>query len=417
MNDIITHIGKYCLSQEINNIRLVNKQWSEHISINKEKFQLNLNHNKITLINANINYFNWLFKYLNKYYPKVHKITINFTEVNNILISLNMLSLFANLFYWQDIQSQKICIKKQPTIILNLTNTTSIYLYHILHGLSNALVNTASYHNFYYHDHPINYNPISLNVSLLEPEFIDIMGANSINNAYKLVSRICVLNSIKLHLENHYLLFISPFCMSVLDTIHIINDNTIFEIYPIHLEPFNCPNVIIDMRILNNQIYGIEYITQYNSHLSFINIDLMNRLLEKNNHLRHVCLYSLIISNDQFNIFIDKFNNFIQYYPDQVTISLYNINDIRNANLIYQILPYIKEICLISNEPEDWIVSHIIYYLMQENPKIKLIWNITNIPPLCINNKETCLEHIKNNNNINIIWQFVSESLKISKPF
>lgn len=410
MNDIITHIGKYCSSQDIKNLRLVNKQWSEHISINKESIELTLNHSKITVINANTHYFNWLFKYLNKYYPKVHKMTITFTEVNSILMPVNIISLFVNLFYWQDIQSQKINkihLENSPNITVNLNNTTSIYVYHILNGLSSALINTASYHNFYYHDHPINYNPIKLNISLLEPEFIDIMGVQSLNLVYKLVSRVCVLSSIKLHLENHYLLFISPFCLSVKDTIHITSDNTIFEVLPIHLESFrHCPNIILDMKIFNNHIYGVEYITQFNSHVSYININLMDRLLHINSRIRHLSLYSLIISNDQCNTFIDKFTAFIQMHPDEVSLSLYNINDIRNAYIIHKILLHIKEIYLISNEPEDWIVSHIIYYLMGENPKIKLIWNIPDVQPILLTSKEDCLGH--KNNNINILWQFVN---------
>jgi hypothetical protein len=411
MNDIITQIGKYCSSQDIKNLRLVNKQWSEHISINTETIELTLNHSKIAVINANTHYFNWLFKYLNKYYPKVHNMTINFTEVNSILMPVNIISLFVNLFYWQDVQSRKLNkthLEKSPHITLNLKNTTSIYVYHILNGLSSALINTASYHNFYYHDHPIQTNPISLNVSLLEPEFIDIMGVQSINAVYKLVSRVCVLSSIKLHLENHYLLFISPFCISVKDTLHITSDNTIFEVLPIHLEPFrHCPNIILDMKILNNHIFGIEYITQFNSNISYINMNLMDRLLNKDNRIRHLCLYSLIVSNDQCNTFIDKFTAFIQVHPNEVTFSLYNINDIRNAHIIYKILPYIKNVYLISAEPEDWIVSHIIYYLMEENPKLKLVWNIPDVPSILLNSKEDCLEHIKNNNNINILWQFV----------
>ena len=407
MNDIITHIGKYCSSQDIKNIRFLNKQWSEHISISKDDVQLTLNHSKIAVINANTYYFNWLFKYLNKYYPRVHKITINFTEVNSILVPVSLISLFVNLFYWQDIQSNKPNLENTPVIILNLKNTTSIYLYNILNGLSSALINTASYHNFYYHNHPIQANPISLNVSLLEPEFIDIMGIQSINSVYKLVSRVCVLSSIKLHLENHYLLFISPFCMSVKNSIHITSDNTIFEILPIHLEPFkHCPNIILDMKIINNHVYGLEYVTQFNYHLSYLNIDLIYKLLERNSRIRHLCLYSLIISNDQCNIFVDKFLNFIQYYPNEVTLSLYNINDIRNAYIIHKVLPYIKEICFVSSNSEDWIVSHIIYYLMELNPKIKIIWK-SDIQPIIINSKEDCLEYMKQNNNINILWQFI----------
>ena len=406
MNDIITQIGKYCSSQDIKNLRLVNKEWSEHISINKESIELTLNHSKITVINANTHYFNWLFKYLNKYYPKVHNITINFTEVNSILIPVNLISLFVNLFYWQDVQSKKQNLENTPKITLNL-KTTSICLYHILNGLSSALINTASYHNFYYHDHPIQANPIILNVALLEGEFIDIMGVQSINSVYKLVSRVCVLSSIKLHLENHYLLFISPFCMSVKETLHVTSDNTIFEISPIHFEPFrHCPNIIVDLKIINNHIYGIEYITKLNYHLSYLNIDLMDRLLHINSRIRHLSLYSLIISNDQCNTFIDKFTTFIQMHPNEVSLSLYNINDIRNAYILHKILPHIKEICLVSNDTEDWVVSNILYYLM-ENPKIKLIWNIPDIQPVILSSKEDCLEYMKQNNNINIIWQFV----------
>jgi hypothetical protein len=93
-------------------------------------------------------------------------------------------------------------------------------------------------------------------------------------------------------------------------------------------------------------------------------------------------------------------------HPNEVSLSLYNINDIRNAYILHKILPHIKEICLVSNDTEDWVVSNILYYLM-ENPKIKLIWNIPDIQPVILSSKEDCLEYMKQNNNINIIWQFV----------